>query len=147
MVEVAIKTKIEFKQLSVFYKAQSALSQITFSVRQNEILGIIGPANSGKTTLLRTLNRLNDLDQAFRMEGEILMDGEDVYKQLTAATLRRRVGMIFALPVPLPLSIFENVAYGPRVHGARRKSDLYPIVEKSLSSAFLCDNNNSIVFF
>ncbi|MBI3313679.1 MAG: phosphate ABC transporter ATP-binding protein [Candidatus Omnitrophica bacterium] len=133
------EAKIEFHSLSVFYDARQALKSVTFDVRSKEILGIIGPANSGKTSLLRTLNRLSERQNEFRMEGEIFLDGKNIYQKFPANELRKLIGMIFALPTSLPLSIYENVAYGPRVHGVSKKSELDAMVEKSLNAAFLWD--------
>ncbi len=131
--------KIQIRNLSVYYAALKVLDKIHFEIYEKEILGVIGPANSGKTSLLRTLNRLNDRNPLFRMEGEILLDQADIYKKLQAFDLRKRVGMIFALPTPLPMSIYENIAYGPKVHGVRKKVELDEMVEKSLKAAFLWD--------
>jgi len=105
-------------------------------IQANEILSIIGPANSGKTTFLRMLNRLNELELNFRMEGTIELDNNDI-KTIDVQMLRKRIGMVFALPVPLPLSIFDNVAYGPRMHGVKHKKKLHEIVEQSLKKAYL----------
>lgn len=134
---VAGNSKIQVKGLYVFYNEASALRNITFDVKANEILGIIGPANSGKTSILRTLNRLSDEIPAFRKEGQILLDGKDIYKKIDRPTVRKRIGMVFALPTPLPLSIFDNVAYGFRLHGINRRSELQGIVERCLQAAFL----------
>ncbi|MBI3313405.1 MAG: phosphate ABC transporter ATP-binding protein [Candidatus Omnitrophica bacterium] len=131
--------KIQSQNLSVFYEERQALKNVTFEVKENEILGVIGPANSGKTSLLRTLNRLSERQSEFRMEGELLLDGKNIYQKFPANDLRKLIGMIFALPVSLPLSIYENVAYGPRVHGVSKKSELDGIVEKSLTASFLWD--------
>ncbi len=131
--------KITIQNLSVYYDASQVLRHINCEIYQNEILGIIGPANSGKTSLLRTLNRLNDRVPAFRMEGSLMIDGVDVYKKIAVHSLRKRVGMIFALPVPLPLSIYDNIAYGPRLHGVRGRKRLNELVEDGLRSAFLWD--------
>ena len=111
---------------------------MTFSVLEREILGIIGPANSGKTTLLRTLNRLNDLDPRFSYSGEVVIDGSDI-KKWNVFELRKKVGMVFALPTPLPISIFENLAYGLRRHGIGQEKRLREIIERSLRAAFLWD--------
>lgn len=132
-------TKIAVEDLSVFYGSLQSLRNVSFDVREFEILGVIGPANSGKTSLLRTFNRLNDENPLFRKEGKVLLEGVDIYEKMDVPTLRKKIGMIFALPTPLPLSIFDNVAYGPRLHGTRRKSDLEAAVEKSLKAAFLWD--------
>ncbi len=134
---VDAKPKIQTRNLSVFYGEKTVLNSINLDIVENEILGIIGPANSGKTSFLRTLNRLNEENQYFRSEGEIFLDGKNTLTQMSANDLRKRVGMIFALPTPLPLSIFDNVAYGPTVHGMRNRSEIRDIVEKSLTAAFL----------
>ncbi len=131
--------KIEIKNLDIFYGAAQVLKKVNLGVRKNEILGVIGPANSGKTSLLRTLNRLSDRSPTFRMNGEIFLDGQNIYKKISAYSLRQRVGMIFALPAPLPMSIFDNLAYGPRVHGVYGHAQLKEIVEKSLRASFLWD--------
>ena len=131
--------KIQVKSLTITYDDTSALRSVSFFVRQNEILGIIGPANSGKTTFLRTLNRLNDLDPRFRFSGEVLIDGKDIYRKWNVFELRKKVGMVFALPTPLPISIFENLAYGPRRDGINKRNRLEEIVEQSLNAAFLWD--------
>ncbi len=133
-----VKSKIVVENLSVSYGPVQSLRNASLEVKEFEILGIIGPANSGKTSLLRTLNRLSDENPLFRKEGRVLLDGQDIYK-MDAALLRKKIGMIFALPAPLPLSIFDNIAYGPRLHGIHRISGLETIVEKSLQSAFLWD--------
>ncbi len=120
--------KIQIKGLSVADGGEPALKDVSFSIKENEILGIIGPANSGKSTFLRTLNRLNDLDPRYKYRGEVLIDGKDVYKKWNVFELRKKVGMVFALPTPLPASIFENLAYGPRRDGIRNRKRLEEIV-------------------
>src|SRR3989338_6223210 len=136
---VTFMDKIQVKNLSISYGGVPALKNANFSVRAHEILGIIGPANSGKTTFLRTLNRLNDLDPHYRFQGEVLIDQKDIYKRWNVFELRKKVGMVFALPTPLPISIFDNLAYGPRRHGMSSRHKLGEIVEKSLKAAFLWD--------
>jgi len=132
--------KISVKNLSVFFGNVQALKDINLDVPANKILAIIGPAGSGKTTFLRCLNRLNDIDPDMHFTGEILLNGKSIYTEDTnPVELRRRVGMIFALPVPLPMSIFENVVYGPRLSGIKDKRRLEEIAEKSLKEAFLWD--------
>ena len=131
--------KIIVKNLNVFYGKELVLKSINFSVHQNEILGIIGPANSGKTSFLRTLNRLNDLIQNFRIEGTIYLDNKNIYKEINVELLRKNLGMLFALPLPLPMSIFDNIAYGPRMSGIKNKGELNKIIENSLKSAYLFD--------
>ena len=131
-------SKIVVDNLSVSYGTLQSLRQVSFDVKEFEILGIIGPASSGKTSLMRTFNRLNDENPLYRRQGHVFMDETDIYK-MDVPTLRKRIGMIFALPAPLPLSIFDNVAYGPRLHGIHRHGEIEIIVEKSLKAAFLWD--------
>jgi len=130
--------KIRIENLSFWYDKLQALKKISFQVTEHKILSVIGPANSGKTTFLRVLNRLYELRDNILIEGKVWLDGEDIFK-LDVQVLRRRVGIVFALPVPLPMSIFDNVAYGPRLHGIRAKSKLGEIVEKALQAAALWD--------
>jgi phosphate transport system ATP-binding protein len=130
--------KFSIRDLSAFYREEQSLKKIALDIHPDQILGIIGPAGSGKTTFLRTLNRMNDLVPDFRMEGRILFNGEDIYQPRTdVVRLRQKIGMVFALPVALPLSIYENVVYGPRIIGTRKKDSLDDIVERSLKAAFL----------
>ena len=131
--------KVQVRDCSVLYHSTPALQSVSLSVRANEILGVIGPANSGKTTFLRTLNRLNDLNPKYEVKGEVLIDQKNIYREWNVFELRKKVGMVFALPTPLPVSIFENLAYGPRRHGIYRRSRLSEIVEHSLKQAFLWD--------
>ncbi len=129
--------KIGARDVSVWFGATQALKAVSLDVYANEILSIIGPANSGKTSFLRGLNRLNDLEDNFRMNGTIALDGKDIYRAISPEQLRKKVGMIFALPIPLPLTIYDNVAYGPRMAGIKNKSKLDDIVESTLKAAFL----------
>jgi len=130
--------KVKAEKLNIYYGKLHALKEINLEVQDHEILSIIGPANSGKSTFLKAVNRLNDLIFGSRMEGKIYLDGQDIY-QLEVELLRRRVGMVFALPIALPLSIFENIAYGPRLQGINRRDTLAEIVEKALKAAYLWD--------
>lgn len=132
-------TKIKIDNLNVWFERHRVLNSIYIEIQKNEILGVIGPANSGKSTFLRCLNRLNDLAPGFKMEGEVCVDGRNVYNNINVDSLRKKIGMVFALPIALPLSIFENVVYGPRRHGIRKKSLLEEIVETSLRAAYLWD--------
>jgi len=132
--------KIAVRRLSVTFGATPALRGITLDVPARRILGVIGPAGSGKTTFLRVLNRLNDLTPGCRTEGEVLLDGEDIVRpDCDVVRLRRRVGMLFALPVALPLSIADNVLYGPKRSGVRDRARHAEIVENGLKAASLWD--------
>ena len=134
------RTKVEISNLAVFYGKFRALKEINLTVRENRITAIIGPSGCGKSTLLRSFNRMNDLTPGCRMEGEIKLDGENVLlPSIDVVSVRRRVGMVFQRPNPFPKSIYDNVAYGPRLYGIRRRSDLDGIVERSLKSAALWD--------
>ena len=135
-----LEDKIVVKNLNLYFDTLAVLRSINLNIKANEILSIIGPANSGKTSFLRTLNRLNDLIPTARITGEVLLDGLDIYKKdLSLPWLRRKVGMVFALPVPLPRSIFENIVYGPRLNGVTNKLRLEELTEKTLKAAFLWD--------
>ena len=131
--------KLATEHLHVSFGEVQALRDVTLQVHPREILGIIGPANSGKTTLLRTFNRLNDLLPHVRTTGRVLLDGRPIDDGLSLSELRRRVGMVFALPITLPMTIFDNVAYGPRLHGTRDRATLERLVEGSLRAASLWD--------
>jgi phosphate transport system ATP-binding protein len=128
--------KFDIKDLNIWFDATQALKQVSLGIQANEILSVIGPSNSGKTTFLRMLNRLNDLNQNFRMTGMLKLDQKDI-RDIDAELLRKRVGMVFALPLPLPLSIFDNVAYGVRMYGMKNKKVLAGKVEASLKEAHL----------
>ncbi|NUM33946.1 MAG: phosphate ABC transporter ATP-binding protein [Candidatus Brocadiae bacterium] len=129
-----------FKPRYSFEKTCVSLSDITLNIYENEILSIIGPARSGKTTLLRSINRLNDIHENFFKTGDILLDKESVYHaRVDVADIRRRVGFVFARPVVLPKSIWENICYGPKLKGISKKEELSQIVEESLKSAYLWD--------
>jgi phosphate transport system ATP-binding protein len=133
-------TKIQINDLSVYYNGHRALNDITLSIHTNEILAIFGPAHSGRSTLLLTLNRLNDLIDGVLIDGQVLLDGEDIYAPgVDVVALRRRVGMVFALPIPLPGSIRSNVTYGPRLSGLHDKGRLDAIVKRTLRQAALWD--------
>jgi phosphate transport system ATP-binding protein len=134
------RAKIEVRDLKVFFGRNMALRGVTLDIESNSILGIIGPAGSAKTSFLRALNRMNEITPGSRMEGSVLLDGVDVYRpDFDAVELRKRVGMVFALPMPLPMSIYENVVYGPRLCGLRDRRTLDELVETSLTAAFLWD--------
>ncbi|MFB0546022.1 MAG: phosphate ABC transporter ATP-binding protein PstB [Anaerolineae bacterium] len=135
------QAKFVIENLSFYYEdSQPALKDVNLQIYENEITVVFGPARSGKSTLLRTLNRLGDLIYDTRMEGRVLLDGEDIYGPgVDVIQLRRRVGMVFALPIPLPGTIRENVTYGPRLSGMGSKGELEEIVEESLRAAALWD--------
>ena len=128
--------KFDIKDLNIWFGPTCVLRQVSMGIRPNEILSIIGPSNSGKTTFLRTLNRLNDNERYFKRSGEIIFEDKEIRK-FDPEILRQKVGMVFALPLSLPLSIFENVAYGMRMHGKKNKKDLSDRVEKALLKAYL----------
>jgi len=132
--------KMEVRNLSVHYGKYRALADINVGIQTNKITAIIGPSGCGKSTLLRSLNRMNDLTPSAHVDGEILLDGENINaSRVDIVDVRRRIGMVFQRPNPFPKSIYENVAYGPRLYGVRRKNDLDEIVEKSLKQAALWD--------
>jgi len=136
---VTEQIKIQVSALNVWYEKNQAVKGLDLEVREHEILGIIGPANSGKTSFLRTLNRMNELYPGTRTTGEVLLDGKDIFRQVDLQLLRKRLGIVFAMPLPLPLSIFDNVAYGPRLHGIKNKGELSGLVERSLKAAAIWD--------
>lgn len=128
--------KIGISDLNVWLGPVHALKKVSLEIEAHEILSVIGPSNSGKTTFLRTLNRLNDLYLNFRMEGSVKLEENDIH-ELNVELLRRKIGMVFALPLPLPLSIFDNVAYGARIYGLKAKKELKGRVEEALKKAYL----------
>ena len=133
------KTKIESKKISVFYGEKKALSGISLDIPEKRVTSLIGPSGCGKSTFLRCLNRMNDTIDICRIEGKILVDGEDIYdRKLDPVLLRARIGMVFQKPNPFPKSIFDNVAYGPKIHGLTNSRDeLSELVESSLKKAGL----------
>ena len=133
------KTKIESKKISVFYGEKKALSGISLNIPEKRVTSLIGPSGCGKSTFLRCLNRMNDTIDICRIEGKILVDGEDIYdRNLDPVLLRARIGMVFQKPNPFPKSIFDNVAYGPKIHGlTNSKDELSELVESSLKKAGL----------
>jgi phosphate transport system ATP-binding protein len=134
------QVKIAIHNLNFFYKKNEVIKALNLDVRENEILSVFGPANSGTTTLLRALNRMSDLTPGARMEGEILLDGKNIREpSVNISELRRKVSMVFEVPTPLPMSIFDNVAYGPRLSGVKNRLALKEIVEESLQMAVLWD--------
>ena len=132
--------KIDIKDMDLFYGSFQALKNVNLEIEPNKITAFIGPSGCGKSTLLKSLNRMNDLVEGCRIEGKILLDGQDIYaKSMDVNTLRNRVGMVFQKPNPFPMSIYDNVAYGPRTHGIHSKARLDEIVEKSLRNAAIWD--------
>lgn len=131
--------KIKVKDLDLYYGSHQALKKINMEIAENEVTAFIGPSGCGKSTFLRTLNRMNDLIDSVKIKGEVLIDGEDIYKNSDVIGLRTKVGMVFQKPNPFPMSIYDNVAYGPRVHGIKDKKKLDEIVEKSLKDAAIWD--------
>jgi len=129
--------KIRTENLSANFDGVTVLKGINLQVEEKEILGIIGPANSGKTTFLKALNRMNELVPNYKIKGKIFLDSFDVYRDLRILALRRKIGMVFAMPLPLPFSIFENVAYGPRLQGIKNKKKIEETVEKCLKASYL----------
>jgi len=135
------KIKIEIKNMNCFFEKKQAIFDLNLNIRANEILSIFGPAGSGITTILRSLNRLNDLIPTARLEGDILIDKKSIYdKDINVTELRRKVGMVFDVPTPLPMSIFDNIAYGPRLKGEKSKKVLSEIAEKVLKEAALWED-------
>ena len=140
-------TKIIVDGFSAFYGKAEVLKKIELSIFNKERLAIIGPANSGKSTFLRSLNRLNDLDQHFSYSGRIIFDDKDIYdSEVDVPLLRRRIGMVYAVPTPLPCSIYDNVAYGPRISGIKSRSQLNGLVEFGLKNAVLWDEVKDRLF-
>ena len=134
------KVKISTQNLNLYYGENHALKNINLDLYENKITAFIGPSGCGKSTYLKTLNRMNDLVPNVKIEGTVLLDGEDIYDpQVDTTLLRKKVGMVFQQPNPFPMSIYDNVAYGPRIHGIKNKAQLDEIVERSLKGAALWD--------
>lgn len=131
--------KIQVRNLNLYYGDNQALKNINIDLEENKVTAFIGPSGCGKSTFLRTLNRMNDLIDSVKIDGEILVEGEDIYKSKDVIALRTKVGMVFQKPNPFPMSIYDNIAYGPRLHGIKDKKTLDEIVEKSLKGAALWD--------
>lgn len=133
------KDKFTIKDLDLFYGDFQALKKISMRIPEKEITAFIGPSGCGKSTLLKSLNRMNDLVEGCKITGTLLLDGEPINQMKNVNLLRKRVGMVFQKPNPFPMSIYDNVAYGPRTHGIRKKSELDAIVEDSLKKAAIWD--------
>ena len=131
--------KISVKDLNLYYGDFQALKHITMDIGRNQITAFIGPSGCGKSTFLKSLNRMNDLVEGCKITGEVLLDKENIYGNMDVNDLRRRVGMVFQKPNPFPMSVYDNIAYGPRTHGIRSKKALDEIVETSLKSAAIWD--------
>ena len=135
----AIKPKFDIEKLNLHYGAFHALKDINMQISAHEITAFIGPSGCGKSTFLKTLNRMNDLVENVKIDGKVELDGQNIFKDMDAITLRHKVGMVFQQPNPFPKSIYDNIAYGPRIFGITRKADLDEIVEKSLRQAAIWD--------
>ncbi|MBM7624954.1 phosphate ABC transporter ATP-binding protein PstB [Sporohalobacter salinus] len=135
--------KIVVEEVDFYYDDFQALEDVSLTVPENQVTALIGPSGCGKSTFLRTLNRMNDLIEGTTVEGDVLIDGEDIYQDdLDVVSLRKKVGMVFQEPNPFPKSIYDNVAYGPRAHGIKANAELDRIVEESLKRAALWDEVN-----
>lgn len=133
------RDKIKIENVNLWYGDFQALHSINMDIKENEITAFIGPSGCGKSTLLKSLNRMNDLIEGVKITGKMTLDDVDIYKNMDPTVLRKRVGMVFQKPNPFPMSIYENVAYGPKTHGIKSKAKLDEIVEKSLRSAAMWD--------
>ena len=133
------KTKLKVSNLDLFYGNNQALKNINMDIKSNKVTALIGPSGCGKSTFLRTLNRMNDLIDGVTIKGKIEVDGEDIYTSEDVIKLRTKVGMVFQKPNPFPMSIYDNIAYGPRIHGIKDKKVLDKIVEESLKGAAIWD--------
>ena len=134
-----MKNIMKTENLNLWYDTNHALKEIDIEIPKNRITALIGPSGCGKSTFLKTLNRMNDLIELCRIEGKVTLDGADIYKDIDVTVLRKRVGMVFQKPNPFPMSIYDNIAYGPRIHGIKSKVMLDEIVENSLRSAAIWD--------
>ncbi|GHT80849.1 phosphate import ATP-binding protein PstB 3 [Actinomycetota bacterium] len=134
------KERVKISELNLFYGEFQALKDINMVIDHNEITAFIGPSGCGKSTLLKSLNRMNDLVPGCKIKGTIKLDGDNIYKKFDVNNLRKRVGMVFQKPNPFPMSIYDNVAYGPRTHGTKKRAELDAIVEKALRDAALWDD-------
>ena len=134
------ENKMETRNLDLYYKSFQALIKVTLPIKENNVTALIGPSGCGKSTFLRTLNRMNDVIDGTKIEGEVLLDDEDIYDTgVDPVVLRKKIGMVFQRPNPFPMTIYDNIAYGPRIHGIKKKEALKEIVEKSLVAAALWD--------
>lgn len=135
-----MESKISVSNLNLYYGSNHALKNVSMEIPKQEVTAFIGPSGCGKSTFLKTLNRMNDLVDCVRIEGKVLLDGEDIYgSDVDTTLLRKKVGMVFQQPNPFPMSIYDNIAYGPRIHGIKNKAKLDEIVESSLRGAAIFD--------
>ena len=139
MADQSKKYKFDISNLNLHYGDFHALKDVNMQIEANKITAFIGPSGCGKSTFLKTLNRMNDLVENCKIDGKVLLDGTDIYKDMDEITLRYRVGMVFQQPTPFPKSVYDNVAYGPRIAGIKKKSQLDEIVERSLRQAAIWD--------
>lgn len=133
------KTKIKIENFNSYYGEFHAIKNVNMEIKENEVTAFIGPSGCGKSTLLKSLNRMNDLVSSYRKEGNIYLDGKEIFTEMDVYELRKRVGMVFQKPNPFPMSIYDNIAYGPRTHGIKNKKQLDEIVERSLKQAAIFD--------
>ena len=132
------RKKIITQNMDLYYSENHALKNINMDILENEVVSLIGPSGCGKSTYLKSINRMNDLVEGVKITGEILIDNENIYDEdIDVTLLRKKVGMVFQKPNPFPMSIYDNIVYGPRVHGIKNKSELDEIVERSLKGAAL----------
>jgi len=135
-----MENKIQVSKLKLYYTEHLALNKVSIDVAKNSVLALIGPSGCGKSTFLKTLNRMNDLVEGVRIEGDVLLDGDNIFHpDVDVVHLRKRVGMVFQRPNPFPMSIYDNIAYGPRIHGLSNKAKLDEIIEQSLTRSALWD--------
>ena len=139
------KNKFVIQNMDLYYGSFHALKNINLNLTEKEVTAFIGPSGCGKSTLLKSLNRMNDLVEGCRITGDIRLDGEDIYGNMDVNLLRRRVGMVFQKPNPFPMSIYDNIAFGPRTHGIRSKAKLDEIVEESLRDAAIWDETKDVL--
>ena len=134
-----MKKIIELKNITKAFDGEPVLQNVNLDIYDNEFITLLGPSGCGKSTLLKTFNRMNDLIESCRIDGKVYIDGQDIYEDIDVTMLRKRVGMVFQRPNPFPMSVYDNVAYGPRTHGIRTRAALDDIVERSLKAAAIWD--------
>ncbi len=130
---------VEIEKLNLYYSDHHALKDVNLNIEQNKVTALIGPSGCGKSTLLKTLNRMNDLIEGVKVEGNVLFEEKNIFKEKDVDLLRKKIGMVFQKPNPFPMSIYDNIAYGPRTHGIKNKKELNAIVEKALKDAAIWD--------